>query len=64
LTDFVEKPVAAVLLNADIVAGNAARQWLAGDSGKPRISCCVKISISESVTMCVCKEGKRAFAPS
>ena len=27
----------ALLLNADIVAGNAARQWLAGDSGKPRI---------------------------
>jgi len=34
---FAEKPVAALLLNADIVAGNAARQWLAGDSGKPRI---------------------------
>ena len=34
---FVEKPVAALLLNADIVAGNAARQWLAGDSSKPRI---------------------------
>jgi len=34
---FVEKPVAALLLNANIVAGNAARQWLAGDSSKPRI---------------------------
>jgi len=55
--------VAAVLLNADIVAGNAARQRLAGDSGKPRILCCVKISTNESVTMGVCKEGKRAFAP-
>jgi len=43
--------VAAVLLNADIVAGNAARQWLAGDSGNPRILCCVKISTSESVTI-------------
>jgi len=28
--------VAALQLNADIVAGNAARQSLAGDSGKPR----------------------------
>jgi len=34
---FVEKAVAALLLNADIVVGNAAREWLAGDSGKPRI---------------------------
>ena len=34
-SDFVEKPVAALLLNADTVAGNAARQWLAGNSGKP-----------------------------
>jgi len=33
----VEKPVAALLLSADIVAGNAARQGLAGDSGKPPI---------------------------
>jgi len=32
---FVEKPVAALLLNVDIVAGNAARQWPAGDCGKP-----------------------------
>ena len=29
--------MAVLLLNTDIVAGNAARQWLAGDSGKPHI---------------------------
>jgi len=29
--------VAALLLNVDIVASNAARQWPAGDSGKPHI---------------------------
>jgi len=29
--------VAALLLNVDIVAGNAARQWLAGHGCKPRI---------------------------
>jgi len=34
---FAQKPVAALLLNAGIVAGNAARQWLAANSGKPLI---------------------------
>jgi len=31
------------------VAGNAARQWLAGDTGKTHILSCVKRSTSESV---------------
>jgi len=46
---FADKPAAALLLNADIVAGNAARQWLAADSGKPRILILVKRSPSVSV---------------
>jgi len=37
--------VAALLLKADIVAGNAARQWLAGDSGK---QWCVRVIFVES----------------
>jgi len=34
LVIFAEKPVTALLFNADIVAVNAARQWLAADSGR------------------------------
>jgi len=34
---FAEKPVAALLLNADVVVGDAARQWLSADSDKSRI---------------------------
>ena len=33
---FAEKSVAALLWNADIVASNAVRQWLADGGGKPR----------------------------
>jgi len=45
------------------VAGNPARQWLAGDSVKPRIfMLCEKKH--KSVAMGVRKEGKRAFSPS
>ena len=47
---FVEKPVAALRLNVDIVAGNAASDRLV-IAASHAFSCCVKRSTSESVAI-------------